>query len=241
MRTARRTIGGAFVVLLLAVPAASGEIVLGPEGVEPGIDKPIPVPGSKADEPTPRLSPIDEVEEEPGASAAADHAVEIADFLFDPETIEVSVGDTVTWTNEDEAPHDATADDDSFATTLLDQGESDSVTFDEEGTFSYICSIHPPDGGYEDFVGTVEVVAAGSGGDDDSGGSGGGAGSAAIPPPLDLGSGSPSTFDSGGSGSSATGSLPDTGLDAVLLLAIGAGLLAAGLLARAVVEHLSWR
>jgi plastocyanin len=77
--------------------------------------------------------------------------VTIADFAFAPADIEVAVGDTVTWTNEDSAPHTATADDDSFDTGQLGQGDSGEATFDEAGEFAYACSIHP------DMTGTVTV------------------------------------------------------------------------------------
>jgi plastocyanin len=49
----------------------------------------------------------------------------------------------VTWTNQDFAPHTATADDGSFDTGRLDQGETGSVTFDQPGTYTYTCTFHP--------------------------------------------------------------------------------------------------
>ncbi len=49
--------------------------------------------------------------------------VDIADFKFGPETIEVATGTKVTWTNSDTAPHTATADDSSFDTGDLDKGD----------------------------------------------------------------------------------------------------------------------
>jgi plastocyanin len=78
----------------------------------------------------------------------------IEDFSFQPAHIQVSVGDTVTWTlGADGAPHDATADDGSFATDILEEeGATGEVTFEEAGAFSYFCSIHP------DMLGLVTVV-----------------------------------------------------------------------------------
>jgi plastocyanin len=78
-----------------------------------------------------------------GAGATSTSAVEINDFAFNPATIEVPVGTTVTWTNQDSAPHTATADDGSFDTGRLDQGQRGSVTFDQPGTYTYICTFHP--------------------------------------------------------------------------------------------------
>ena len=76
-------------------------------------------------------------------SAAATDQIEIADFKYDPETVTVDAGTEVTWTNSDDAAHTATADDNSFDTGDLDQGDSNSVTFDEPGTFTYYCRFHP--------------------------------------------------------------------------------------------------
>ena len=73
----------------------------------------------------------------------AEHAVAIKDMKFVPADIEVAVGDTVTFTNLDNAPHTATATDGSFDTGRLNKGESASVTVGAAGTFPYICEIHP--------------------------------------------------------------------------------------------------
>jgi plastocyanin len=76
------------------------------------------------------------------ATADNETMVDIADFKYMPETIEVSAGSTVTWTNSDTAPHTATADDSSFDTGDLDKGDSADVTFDEPGEFTYYCRFH---------------------------------------------------------------------------------------------------
>ncbi len=69
--------------------------------------------------------------------------VNIQNFAFDPVTVNVKVGQTVTWTNQDNTPHTVTADDKSFASKPLSTGESFSQTFTTAGTFAYHCSIHP--------------------------------------------------------------------------------------------------
>lgn len=76
-------------------------------------------------------------------AAPADAAVTIADFAFGPETLEITAGTTVTFTNNDSASHTATADDGSFDTGAIAQGESATVTFDTPGTYTYVCSFHP--------------------------------------------------------------------------------------------------
>lgn len=71
------------------------------------------------------------------------NAVTIQNFAFSPATITVKAGDSVTWTNQDSAGHSATADDNSFDTGVLPQGQSKSVTFSKAGTYTYHCSVHP--------------------------------------------------------------------------------------------------
>ena len=77
------------------------------------------------------------------AHAASDTTVTIADFSFTPASITIHVGDTVTWTNHGPSAHTATANNGSFNTGVLQKGQSASHTFNNAGTFSYICSIHP--------------------------------------------------------------------------------------------------
>ncbi len=78
-----------------------------------------------------------------GAVLAADGSVSIANFAFDPATVTVNVGDSVTWTNQDSTAHTATAGDGSFDTGSIGAGQTATVTFDTAGTFAYVCSIHP--------------------------------------------------------------------------------------------------
>ncbi len=81
----------------------------------------------------------------PGASAdsAGSMAVDIVDFAF-PETLEIAVGTTVTWTNQDSDRHTVTSNPngDAFQSGTLNEGETFSYTFDEAGTFDYYCEFH---------------------------------------------------------------------------------------------------
>jgi plastocyanin len=83
----------------------------------------------------------------PGLVRAHDgtHEVEvgIARFAFDPETVEVLVGDSVTWTNTDLAPHTATAEDGAWDTGTLERGANGRITFDAPGDYPYYCAYHP--------------------------------------------------------------------------------------------------
>ena len=62
---------------------------------------------------------------------------------YTPATREVDVGTWVTWSNDGEEAHTVTALDDSFDSGNLDPSEGFSWFFDQPGTFSYICSLHP--------------------------------------------------------------------------------------------------
>jgi len=78
-------------------------------------------------------------------SGGAAAEVKIADFAFDHDEIEVSVGDTVTFANDDSATHTATSDEDApkaFNTGKIDGDKTAEVTFDEAGDYAYYCSIH---------------------------------------------------------------------------------------------------
>lgn len=81
------------------------------------------------------------------------------DEWYYPSVIYVNVGDTVTWTNDDQEGHTVTSGEsagrfewmgDDFGTPdgIFDSGrfmpgESWSYTFEKEGTFNYYCIIHP--------------------------------------------------------------------------------------------------
>jgi plastocyanin len=77
-----------------------------------------------------------------GASAQ-DTTVGIVDFAFEPASLTVSAGSTVTWINNGAVPHTATSDSGAFDSGVLQPGASFSHTFDTAGTFSYLCTIHP--------------------------------------------------------------------------------------------------
>jgi nitrite reductase (NO-forming) len=63
---------------------------------------------------------------------------------YSVNVLQIEVGDTVTWINEDDAMlHTATAVDGSFDSGLLRTGESWSHTFTEAGEFEYLCTPHP--------------------------------------------------------------------------------------------------
>jgi len=76
--------------------------------------------------------------------------VTIFDFGFDPQVLNIKVGDTVTWTNTGQVQHTTTSGDGNTQTPsgvwdsgLLDPGESFSFTFTTPGAFDYYCIPHP--------------------------------------------------------------------------------------------------
>jgi plastocyanin len=71
---------------------------------------------------------------------------------YSPNPVEVKVGETVTWVNDDSNLHTATSKDDIFNSDVLFEGQSFSYTFDKEGEYPYFCDIHPA------MVGTVVVT-----------------------------------------------------------------------------------
>jgi plastocyanin len=76
-----------------------------------------------------------------GIAIAADGSIEMRDFAFSPQTVEIRVGDRVTWTNRDGVEHNAT--NGSFDTGLLAEGESASIRFIAAGTYEFFCTPHP--------------------------------------------------------------------------------------------------
>jgi plastocyanin len=83
--------------------------------------------------------------------ATSGSAVSIAGFAFSPQTLTVTAGTTVTWTNNDGAPHTVTSTDGPstgaattgvFDSGTLAQGQTFGFTFDKAGTFYYDCTLH---------------------------------------------------------------------------------------------------
>jgi plastocyanin len=69
--------------------------------------------------------------------------VHIRDDAFTPASITVHVGDSVTFVNDDDDAHTATADDGSWDSEGLNQGEKWTHTYAKAGTIKYHCTVHP--------------------------------------------------------------------------------------------------
>lgn len=82
-----------------------------------------------------------------GPAAAGQVEVAIGDYSFAPDEVRVPLGTTVVWVNQGQAPHTVTADDGSFDSQTLRNGQRFSHTFTRAGTFAYACEFHGGPGG----------------------------------------------------------------------------------------------
>ncbi|MEI6058816.1 MAG: cupredoxin family copper-binding protein [archaeon] len=79
-----------------------------------------------------------------GGNVAPINGVSISGFAFNPATLTVGVGDTVTWKNEDSAPHTIVSDSGSeISSPSLSNGQTYEHKFGVAGIYEYHCSIHP--------------------------------------------------------------------------------------------------
>lgn len=81
------------------------------------------------------------------AQSPSAKSVEIRTFQFSPDTVRISVGTKVVWTNQDEIEHTVTAGtpserDAKFDKVLKTRGATAERTFDRVGTFTYFCDRH---------------------------------------------------------------------------------------------------
>jgi plastocyanin len=77
-----------------------------------------------------------------GAPQAADHVVVVDKLKFGPLPVEVHVGDTIVWRNDDILRHSATARDEGFDVDLPAKSEARLVV-EAAGTYEFFCKFHP--------------------------------------------------------------------------------------------------
>jgi plastocyanin len=98
-------------------------------------------PSSPSPTPTPTPTPT------PGGAATAvtipSGAQILGDRAFSPDTIDISAGSTVTWTNSDSVSHTSTSNAAGWDSGIIAPGRQFSFTFQNAGTFQYHCAIHP--------------------------------------------------------------------------------------------------
>lgn len=91
-----------------------------------------------------------------GATAhAATHSVSLQNLQYNPSDLTVNVGDTVSWTNNDNTTHSVTGDG-GINSPDLQPGNNYSFTFNQPGDYTYHCRFHP------DMQGTVHVKGGGA-------------------------------------------------------------------------------
>lgn len=141
--TMKMAAGAATALLLLGACGGSGE-----DGTETAAT-------------TPSESQISESPDESPQGSAEAAEVTLQTFRFEPGEIEIAVGETVTWTNNDDILHTVTSgigqeqgvpgvskNKDAKPDGLFDQqmdgvGATFEFTFEEAGKYDYFCAIHP--------------------------------------------------------------------------------------------------
>lgn len=114
--------------VLLAVGALA---IAGCGGDDDGDDTAAPA------SPPPAASPTEQAD---GGSTT----VTMKDIAFAPAQVTVKVGDTVTWRNEDSAPHNVVAEQGAdFKSDTFEKGGSYRFTARKAGTIDYVCTLHP--------------------------------------------------------------------------------------------------
>jgi plastocyanin len=86
------------------------------------------------------------------ARAQSSTEVPIQAFVFQPTTVTVPVGTTITWTNHDPVAHTVTDVNQAWDSGLFEENGTYSMTFDTPGTYTYYCIPHPI------MTGTIEVT-----------------------------------------------------------------------------------
>lgn len=76
-------------------------------------------------------------------AAASGSSILINGFSFRPKELTVAKGTSVTWTNQEPTKHSVISDDGKFESTIMAEGKSWSYTFNDAGTYTYHCGIHP--------------------------------------------------------------------------------------------------
>ena len=86
--------------------------------------------------------------------AVSGQQVEMKDIAYQPETIRVRTGETITWVNRDPVQHDVVnvTEGEEPKSELFNEGQTYEWTPTEAGTVEYLCTVHP------NMRGTVEVT-----------------------------------------------------------------------------------
>ena len=107
-------------------------------------------PASPSPSPTPPATPS------PGVTSSSSVSIPVGaqslgNRAYVPDELDVAVGTTVTWMNTDSISHTSTSNATGWDSGIVAPGGQFSFAFQNAGTFSYHCAIHPG------MVGTVVV------------------------------------------------------------------------------------
>ncbi|HYK07288.1 MAG TPA: cupredoxin domain-containing protein [Gaiellaceae bacterium] len=80
---------------------------------------------------------------ESGEPVATTEIAMAKSYRFDPKTIEIDAGQTVTWTNEDNFTH--TVQVDGQEDHKVERGATVAIAFESPGTYHYVCTLHSQD------------------------------------------------------------------------------------------------
>ena len=82
------------------------------------------------------------------SQGASSPGCETTKECYNPDSVEIRTGDTVSWSNDDTAAHTVTSGtpdgpDGIFDSSLFMAGSTFEFTFDKSGTYPYFCMVHP--------------------------------------------------------------------------------------------------
>jgi amicyanin len=92
-----------------------------------------------------------------GGGGGGGAQVSMQNIQFEPGDLRINAGETVTWTNDEAVPHDVDGSGpggefSSGPEGGMNEGDTYEFTFDEPGTYDYVCRVHAPG-----MAGTVTV------------------------------------------------------------------------------------
>ena len=133
----RRSLIALGAIALIAVAACSGSAATTAPTSAPVTAAPVTAAPATAD---PTAAPASAA----ASPAAGGPAVSIKNFSFNPATVTAKAGDTISWTNGDDAAHTVTFDDASVTSSgNITNGATFTTTIAKAGTYAYHCKIHP--------------------------------------------------------------------------------------------------
>lgn len=103
---------------------------------------------------TPPSTSVESSTTSSNGASSADASVVMRQTSFVPGELTVPAGTTMTWTNDDTISHTTTSEDGIWDSGTMQPGDAFELTLDTEGTYVFICSIHP-----SSMRGTVTVEA----------------------------------------------------------------------------------